>query len=265
MIGEYEYYVGYSNGRLAVRGPNPSQCDLHHNIGRYLMPLPPWDDANFPFKQLALSSSYSYPYPNSCTIMVLTGISCPAFMFYITPNGGEFEWVKQEGTIIEPHGTSQALMQFSSVIGVKGKFYALSLQGTLAVIEDIDSQLRVTALSKSRAVPSVTSRHFREYLVESKGEILLVFLISRKTVSVVDDVEVFRLCLDRLSLVKMKRLNDRALFVGDNCCMWVNASEVGCKMNCIYFKNYRVDGWWVYDMESGGILPSSQDEIFTMG
>lgn len=37
-------------------------------------------------------------------------------------------------------------MQFTHAIGFKGKFYALSLQGALAVIEEVDSRLTVTAL-----------------------------------------------------------------------------------------------------------------------
>ena len=260
-LSQWAYYVGYSHGLLAVRMFNPSKCELRHPIEKYSMGLPTWD-ANIPFKQLNLSNSYSYP-SSPCTVMVLTGTSCPAFMFCRIQMGGEYKWAKQEGTIIDPHGTSQALMQFSSAIGVKGKFYALSLQGTLAVIEYIDSQLKVTALSKSRAVPSVLSKHFREYLVESNDEILLVFLISGKTVNIVDDVEVFRLHFDRLTWVKMERLGDRALFVGDNSCMWVNASEVGCKRNCVYFSHYRVDGWWFYDMESGGVLPGWRGSDFT--
>ena len=69
-----------------------------------------------------------------------------------------------------------------------------------------------------------------------------------------DDVEIFRLHFARLTWVKMERLGDRALFVGDNSCIWVNVSEVGCKRNCVYFGNYRVDGWWFYDMDSGSVL-----------
>ncbi|KAG5548370.1 hypothetical protein RHGRI_013912 [Rhododendron griersonianum] len=80
---------------------------------------------------------------------------------------------------------------------------------TLAVIEEIDSRLRITGLSKSRAVPSVPSMHFKEYLVESNGEILLVFLImSRKSIRSVDNVEVYRLRFDTISWVKMERIGD---------------------------------------------------------
>nr|KYP61210.1 Putative F-box protein At3g25750 family [Cajanus cajan] len=146
-------------------------------------------------------------------------------------------------------------MQFADAIGFNGKFYALSVQGSLAVIEVVDSSPRVTGLSATRMVPSVSSKHFREYLLESEGEILLVYLISRKSsVHNVDGVEVYRLNFARLSWLKLETLGERAVFVGSNCSMSVMASEVGCRKNCIYFRHPVDDDlWWVYDMESGNI------------
>ena len=60
-------------------------------------------------------------------------------------------------------------MQFTNAIGFRGKFYALTSQGTLAVIEEDDSHLKITSLGTKRAIPSVSTRHFREHLVELKG------------------------------------------------------------------------------------------------
>ncbi|CAB4272588.1 unnamed protein product [Prunus armeniaca] len=63
-----------------------------------------------------------------------------------------------------------------------------------------DPYPKITVVSATRAVPSIYSRHFREYLVETVGETLLVFLISNKrSTDVVDSVEVFRLHLGKLS------------------------------------------------------------------
>ncbi|KAF3957413.1 hypothetical protein CMV_017569 [Castanea mollissima] len=93
-------------------------------------------------------------------------------------------------------------MQFTNAIGFRGKFYILNLQGTLAVIE-VDSHLKITSLGTRRAIPSVSLKHLREYLEESDGEILLIFLISKKSTNVVDDVEIFQLDLVRLSWTKM--------------------------------------------------------------
>jgi hypothetical protein len=57
--------------------------------------------------------------------------------------------------------SQQQYMQFTNAIGFRRKFYALSLQGTLAMMEDIDSVLKITYLGKRRAAPSISSKHFR--------------------------------------------------------------------------------------------------------
>uniref|UniRef100_A0A3Q7ERK3 Uncharacterized protein n=1 Tax=Solanum lycopersicum TaxID=4081 RepID=A0A3Q7ERK3_SOLLC len=80
--------------------------------------------------------------------------------------------------------------------------------------------------SGSRAVPSVYSKHFTEYFVESNGEILLIFLISIRKV---DKVEVMNLQMD-----------------GTNCCISVNASELDCRSNCIYFNEFAT--WKFYEL-----------------
>jgi hypothetical protein len=114
------------------------------------------------------------------------------------------------------------------------------------VIEEVDSQLKITSLGTKRAIPSVSSKHFREYL-ESNGEILLIFLISKKSINFVDEVEVFGLDLVKLSWNKMECLGDPTLFVGDNSCVCVSASKVGCKSNCLYFHftHNTIYGWWL--------------------
>ncbi|KAJ7968333.1 F-box protein [Quillaja saponaria] len=203
-----------------------------------------------------INTSSPYKFPE------YIGTSHPAFGFHRVKkwrmDSEKFEWIKQDCTVTEPRYSNQSgkqhVMQFTNAIGFRGKFYALSLQGTLAIIEDIDSSPQITALSTSRVVPSVSSRHFREYLLESDGEILLVFLISRKSsVNIVDHVEVYRLYLDRLTWSKMESLGDRTLFVGTYCCMPVLASKVGCRRNCLYFRQPTADGWWIYDMVTGSI------------
>ncbi|KAK3009281.1 hypothetical protein RJ639_014324 [Escallonia herrerae] len=181
----------------------------------------------------------------------IRGISRPAFMFYRF--GGPYEWIKQDCNLADPYAPNQQYMQFTNAIVFNGKVYALSLQGTLVVIEHIDSQFKITASSSSRAVPSVPSKHFKEYLVQFDGEIFLIFLIFEKPINVADNVEVFRLQFPRLSWVKLKSLGEKALFAGAKTCMWVTASKVGCRSNCIYFSGGR--GWSLYDMESGNISP----------
>ena len=70
---------------------------------------------------------------------MLTGTTSPAFLFY--KPGRAYEWIKQDCTIVDPHSPvgsqPQQFMQFTNAIAFKGKFYALSLQGTLAVIDEL--------------------------------------------------------------------------------------------------------------------------------
>ena len=76
-----------------------------------------------------------------------------------------------------------------------------------------------------------------------------------------DDVEVFWLDFVRLSRIKTKSLGDQTLFVGENCCVSVSASKVGCKSNCLYFHftHNTIDDWRLQDMESGGISQGRSD------
>ncbi|KAL2490925.1 putative F-box protein [Abeliophyllum distichum] len=120
---------------------------------------------------------------------------------------------------------------------------------------------RLGWVGANRAVPSVVSRQFREYLLESNREILLVFLISRKSIDVVDDVEVFRLDISKLLWVKVESLGDMMLFLEDECCMGLSASKVGSKGSCIYFTHHRVKDWWVFDMETSYITQTSGPNI----
>ncbi|EEF44099.1 conserved hypothetical protein [Ricinus communis] len=133
--------------------------------------LPLWDIKH---PVIYTSSSSKPSYQNKCVVIVLTGITSPAFAFY-RMWGETREWMKKDSAIVDPHCSDpndrSNLLRFTNGIWFKEKLFALSLQGTLAVIEeDIDSDVRITALSKKRAVPSVSSMHFRECLIESEGK-----------------------------------------------------------------------------------------------
>ncbi|CAI9764466.1 unnamed protein product [Fraxinus pennsylvanica] len=264
------YFKGYSHGQLVAMNGDLSECTLWEPEGKYdTRCLPSWD-CNLPFKFATLSSSpddwTKYPklpslpkHRYSCNVMVLTGICSPAFAFFRLGKDQK-GWIVENCTLTEPYASNQR-MQFTNAIGFQGKFYALSLQGSLAVIEDIDSCFQITATGANRAVPSVVSRQFREYLLESNGEIFLVFLISRKSINAVDDVEVFRLDICKLLWVKVESLGDMMFFVENECCMSLSASKVGCRGNCIYFTHHRVKEWWVFDMETCCISSTSGPNI----
>ncbi|PHT64226.1 hypothetical protein T459_31896 [Capsicum annuum] len=75
----------------------------------------------------------------------------------------------------------------------------------------------------------------------------------------VDKVEVFKLQVEDLSLLKLDNLGDRTLFAGINCCLSVPSSRIGCRNNCVYFTHRLIDGWRLYDMRSGCIYPCYDD------
>ncbi|XP_010266422.1 PREDICTED: uncharacterized protein LOC104603941 [Nelumbo nucifera] len=248
-------YVGSPHGKLIMRG-GKSPCEYlllidfefnHNQAFRSIGLSFPWrSSAGFCFKKVSTDTT------TNCFSMVLTSGSHPNFIFYKLRDG---KWIGEECTLFDPNSSEPCTIQFTNTIVFEGKFYLLSLQGTLAVI-DANSNPRVKILGSTRAIPSTCSKGFREILIESGGEILLVFLISRKSTNIVDDVEVFKLDLAKPSWIKMENLGGRTLFVGFTCCISVSASELGCRGNCIYFIQRGLPGWWVFHMETGGISPA---------
>ncbi|KAG8390940.1 hypothetical protein BUALT_Bualt01G0135800 [Buddleja alternifolia] len=248
------HFLGYCHNFLVTLGPNPSNFCIWEVSTRIYWRLPPWD-VSVPFKFVTLSSSFKN---HDSTVVVLTGVSSPALMVY-SRGQEKYTWIKHEWTTADPFGIKNQSVQFTNIIGFEGKFYALSLQGTLAVMEEVNSRLEITTIGRNQAVPSVSSRYFKEYLLESEGEILLVFLIYEKSLGVVDKVEVFRLHFPRLDWIKVLSLKERALLLEKECCIWVNSSKTGCRGNCVYFTQSAANGWCIYDMESGCISSVSED------
>ncbi|CAN0921203.1 hypothetical protein LINGRAHAP2_LOCUS32466 [Linum grandiflorum] len=224
--------------------------------------LPEWSPV-VPISFAALSSSLRFPPKDGkkfSIAIVLTGISRPAFAFYTWDgrNENNYSWQKRDCEIVDRDG----LMKFSNGIWFRRKFYALSLEGTLAVMEEVDSDVKITEVGKKRAVPDSTLK-YRECLVESEGRILLVFLVfSRKTEERVEEVQVYRLDIEKLVWVRIRKrscLGGAALFLGPGCCLSVPAGKLlECRGDCVYF----VSGgscWWVYDVETQVISSCGMD------
>lgn len=62
--------------------------------------------------------------------------------------GGEdgYGWIKQVCDKIDPFDAKKQSMQFINIIGYEDKFYALSLQGALVVMEDINLNIIITKI-----------------------------------------------------------------------------------------------------------------------
>ncbi|GER57750.1 recombination protein RecR [Striga asiatica] len=200
---------------------------------------------------------------------VITGLTSLAFPFpkgVEQYNAGKFSYywryvsIMKSCTVIEPFSTTHhQYMELTNFIGLGGeKYYAISQQGSLAVIEYSEGlgDYEITRLGKNRAVPSKACRHFREHLFKYKGGIFLVFLLSRASVNVVDDVEVFGLDESSLCWKEVEKLpDDTVFFVEDKWCLGVSASLFGCKRgeNCVYFSYERADTWFCFDMKTSCI------------
>lgn len=75
-------------------------------------------------------------------------------------------------------------------------------------------------------------------------------------------MEVFKLKIEDLSWLRLENLRDRMLFAGIKCSVSVPANQVGCRNNCVYFTHHYIDGWRLYDVESGCISPCYDDAGF---
>ncbi|KAL3635393.1 hypothetical protein CASFOL_019940 [Castilleja foliolosa] len=177
-------------------------------------------------------------------------------------------WRTRDCRMVEPYAYDYRFMKFTNIIAMQGIYYIISQQGCLALIQyDGDSSnYKFTAVGRSRVVPYCqVSKNFREYLLRYEGEIYVVFLLSRVSIKVVDNVEVLRLDKSRLVFEKVDRLvGDAMFFVEDDRCMGISASLLGCSKgsNCVYFTHDKAGGsWFVYDMKSGCISTTTGPEI----
>ncbi|GER57751.1 hypothetical protein STAS_35589 [Striga asiatica] len=177
---------------------------------------------------------------------VITGLTKPAFSFpkEVIEYCRGYVLKMKNCTVIEPFSTTDhQYMEFTNLTGHRGQFYAISRQGSLAVIEDRDGSgdYEITRLGKNRAVPNKACQHFREHLT---------------SVNVVDYVEVLGLDESSLCWKKVEKLPDDAVFFAeDKCCLGVSASIFGCKRgeNCVYFTYERADTWFCFDMKTSRI------------
>ncbi|KAL3635400.1 hypothetical protein CASFOL_019947 [Castilleja foliolosa] len=232
-----------------------------------------WQDHKRHLKNIHLRMSA----PLRTPVVVITGISFPAFAYYklgYYKLGKYYSyccWRTRDCRIIDPYSSDNTYMEFTNVIGFQGIIYAISHQGCLAIIELVEREgdsgnYEITALGNSRVVPDCrVSKHFREYLLEYGGEIYVVFLLSRVSIKVVDDVEVFRLDKSKLLWKKVDHLvGDAMFFLQDKSCIGISASLLGCSKgsDCVYFTHDKADGaWFVYDMKSGCISTTPGPEI----
>jgi hypothetical protein len=137
---------------------------------------------------------------------------------------------------------------FDDVIVYKGRFYAVDNTGRTVVVA-MDTNLGL--------VGNPVFGGDKKYLVESKGDLLLVDMYlsidSDEGLSIGHDVvqdlvqymsertvwfKVFKLNEEGKCWIEVNDLEDRVLFLGDDLTFSASASELsGCKGNCIFFND----------------------------
>ncbi|KAJ7961549.1 F-box protein [Quillaja saponaria] len=153
---------------------------------------------------------------------------------------------------------------FADVTCYKGNIYGLDWMGNIWVCDIEGSEPKATKLFCMKDERFV-SHIERAYLVESSGELLAVFRIGVDTRPLFEgstictygttQVLVFKLNISNRSSTRLESLENRALFVGHNSSISVDALNIcGCKPNSIYFTD---------DAEESYLAESGEDEFHT--
>ncbi|GAV83371.1 F-box domain-containing protein/DUF295 domain-containing protein [Cephalotus follicularis] len=232
------YCVGSAYGWLIMRKNNSFKVSLLNLYTKSVLLLPPLT--------FTLQSAHFYlssPPTSPDCIVLATGLS---LRYYAFCKVGDNKWNKRRYS--HPLCNVYDNYCLKQAVALQGKFYALSNEGELVTIEDIDNaQLLFSGSAINGIVPrKFTSMH--PFLVEAQGEILVVLLwiilgISRH-------IELFRMDFRSSSWAKMESLGDRVLFLGYNCSFCVAAGLLNLRGNCIYIANHTMQPWSVYDMET---------------
>nr|DAD37967.1 TPA_asm: hypothetical protein HUJ06_008608 [Nelumbo nucifera] len=158
---------------LISRAINPGDYlltfEFHGDHGNSLdSPRPERGCSSVQFKKSVLPDTITV----DCECMVLTGGSYPSFIFHVSAGG---ESIRDECRLIDPKSSCEPrTIQFTNAIRFGDKCYALSLQGTLAVI-DFSFRPKITVLGAKRAIPSTCSKGFREMETLGDRTLLLGF------------------------------------------------------------------------------------------
>ncbi|KAM6579821.1 hypothetical protein CsatA_003595 [Cannabis sativa] len=196
---------------------------------------------------ITASPLLSNNYNNECIVVVIYGKICElACIRY----GKDTTWTKIKD--------NQFDKEFEDVAYYKGKFYALTFNGTLVCFEYPNPNAEITTISMELVIAPNLRRlrgdlFIRRYLVVSSftGELLCV---EREVFwnedgydeRITKNFRVLKLDLDGDNRcgkwLEKKSLGDIVLFVGDNSSIVVLASEFNIQPNCIYFTHDEIFG-----------------------
>ncbi|KAB2637588.1 F-box protein SKIP23-like [Pyrus ussuriensis x Pyrus communis] len=177
--------------------------------------------------------------------------SCKRLAF-CRPGLGDQQW-----NVIDSSKTNDRL--YFDVTYYEGNFYAVDYFGEIYVCEIEDPK----APAKTRVIVPRLPYEFKSpyiieklYLVESAGALLLV----KCPIETIEYFKVFKVPTSdgNWSNSELKNLGNRSLFLGCNSSFSVEASNYGCKANCIYYTNRPLqrqqgEDMGIFNMEDGKV------------
>lgn len=201
--------------------------------------LPIWDVTKSIYRAtLSLPSTES-----NCFVAILSCLSTISFCKL-----GDQEWTKLDCNL---YGPKEALLS-------KGKLYVLCDQIHLC---ETDSSTHPKLDIMKLRHHSFSDGMIPACLVESGDEILLV-LKGRKGAHYSRELNlpwnrfiVLQLELSTSSWIELGSLRDHILFIGNDCSVSLQAKELGCRGNHIYYAGDHYNNWLVFDMEDGSTTP----------
>lgn len=249
-----------SLGWLMTQSDKDSEVNLLHPLNHMCIELPDVETfknlhskeehrklfGDFIVGKFVLSSSPSWT--SDYTVMIH---SCKRLAF-CRRGLGDQQW-----NIIDSSKTSDRL--YFDITYYEGKFYAVDYFGEIYVCEIEDPK----APAKTRVIvprlPYELKRPYiieKLYLVESAGALLLV----KCPVETIEYFRVFEVPMSdgNWSNSDVKNLGNRSLFLGCNSSFSVEASNYGCKANCIYYTNRPLqrqqgEDMGIFNMEDGKV------------
>ncbi|KAK1266902.1 hypothetical protein QJS04_geneDACA015265 [Acorus gramineus] len=229
------YLLGSSFGWLILGSFERRQLSLLNPFSGecVVLPLPPLKKKIRMYEIWDAVTLSSPPTSPNCIVLVLQALLKRILYCRI----GDDKWDQIEDELFHQFGPNQA-------IWYTGNFYVLSRTG-LIHIDVVTKQLKMIALPQSLS-SDYRDRHV-PYIVESRGEILLVI------VKFTQHFEVFKMdhSSGNLEWERMEGLGGRTIFLEHGSAVCVDASEAGCRGDCIFYTRKQGKRLWnMFDMES---------------
>ncbi|XVF67998.1 hypothetical protein PTKIN_Ptkin10aG0167200 [Pterospermum kingtungense] len=240
---------------------------------RFLNPLSktPYDSVlyNFPkgfnslaFRVLELGEEYVIDSYKRKAVLSCSDCNVNDFVLLSVSDYGDLAMFKSSDRRWTKIHQDTLFRHYDDVIFYKGNFYAVDSDGRTLVV-GLDSETSV--VREPVGVPSGR----RKYLVESKGDLLLVAMYSNLEIRA---PSVLKLDEVGKKWIWVYRLNDCVLFLGNGCAFAASTKDLFvCRGNYIVFVNsIKPSGRWdvrVFDLVDRSIRPLSKfpqlDKLFS--